>query len=102
MSSAGCGSGSCRISSYAASYTALIQLLILIVPLLYLGPFCRAAAMRLPPPTAVPGLPPVARREELLHKYSGNKNVFFDLDNQKGWLKESNRRVPSCPDPLHN
>ncbi|KAK4786295.1 hypothetical protein SAY86_002984 [Trapa natans] len=101
MSPTGC-CGNCRISPYAASYIALLQLMILLVPLLHLGLFCRTSAIRLPPPTVVPGLPTVTSREELLNKYFGNKNVLFDLDNQKGLIEESKRRVPSCPDPLHN
>ncbi|OWM67982.1 hypothetical protein CDL15_Pgr017550 [Punica granatum] len=104
MSSAGCGSG--RFASSAASFVALLQLLVVLVSLLQIWVLiccdCRAAAIRLPPPrTAVSPPPPGDRKAELLHhKYFGNDSNGFGF-HQKG-LEDGKRRVPSCPDPLHN
>ncbi|KAG2666776.1 hypothetical protein I3760_15G080400 [Carya illinoinensis] len=41
-------------------------------------------------------------KEELLHKYFNGKTFgFSNMSSDKGF-EENKRKVPSCPDPLHN
>ncbi|KAL2347590.1 hypothetical protein Fmac_001590 [Flemingia macrophylla] len=40
-------------------------------------------------------------KEDLLHKYFGGSTFDPSNGTQKGF-DENKRRVPSCPDPLHN
>lgn len=40
------------------------------------------------------------KKEDLVHKYFGGRTFNFDRT-EKG-TADDKRRVPSCPDPLHN
>lgn len=42
------------------------------------------------------------KSEELLKKYFNGKGYGFTRNGDKGITEDSKRRVPSCPDPLHN
>ncbi|OWM75771.1 hypothetical protein CDL15_Pgr009415 [Punica granatum] len=104
--------------SIRARRTRSLVALLLILSLLHICT-CRASASRLFPaastgrdiastPTAMPPvMVPKKNRDELLQKYFPGTAPRPDssspvTDRGGGGFGESKRKVPSCPDPLHN
>lgn len=68
---------------------------------------CQVGAIRVFPKNAVAkvkfsnGIVDKMSKEDLLYKYFSGRTFGLSNRTQKGF-DESERRVPSCPDPLHN
>ncbi|KAI4357818.1 hypothetical protein L6164_001742 [Bauhinia variegata] len=68
---------------------------------------CQAGAIRIFPTNAVAevkishGILDKKSKEDLLHKYFSGR-TFGPSNRTDNSFDESKRRVPSCPDPLHN
>ncbi|KAG6573960.1 CLAVATA3/ESR (CLE)-related protein 27, partial [Cucurbita argyrosperma subsp. sororia] len=94
----------------AASSSFAILILILWVSQIWV--FCcfsQARASRIFPPPPPPPPPPhttdktdhANRRYELLQKYFKDR-AFLDPHRHHEGFVDSKRKIPSCPDPLHN
>lgn len=68
---------------------------------------CQVGAIRVLPSSAMAkvkfnhGVEDEKVKEDLLHKHFNRRTFGLNNGTQKGF-DESKRRVPSCPDPLHN
>ncbi|KAK7343399.1 hypothetical protein VNO77_12107 [Canavalia gladiata] len=85
----------------------LFMVVLLVTPVLQICHTCQVGAIRVFPGNAVTNVEfsysnmDKKRKEDLFNKYFGGRTLGPSNATQKGF-KESKRRVPSCPDPLHN
>ncbi|KAJ9163348.1 hypothetical protein P3X46_023025 [Hevea brasiliensis] len=101
-------SSSRRSIMYSSSLVLLVVFLIFVLQI-WVCSECKARAMRIFPDS---GMPPKlkernirtadnkATKEDLLRKFFNGRASSFNTS-KKGF-EENKRRVPSCPDPLHN
>ncbi|KAK9063736.1 hypothetical protein SSX86_017608 [Deinandra increscens subsp. villosa] len=94
----------------SAVYSSMVVLLIifLVLQIWALNPnCCRVAAIRTPPPPPPPPPPPSAKdsdeikRSELFKRFFNGRRNFTASPKDKSF-EDMKRKVPSCPDPLHN
>ncbi|KAK9276765.1 hypothetical protein L1049_006301 [Liquidambar formosana] len=88
-------------------YPSLVVLLMISVLQIWVCCDCQAGAIRIFPGNSVAKGREVVQdmkdkksKEELFHKYFNGR--AFDFNTSGNGFEESKRRVPSCPDPLHN
>ncbi|XP_027367200.1 CLAVATA3/ESR (CLE)-related protein 27 [Abrus precatorius] len=85
----------------------LYVVVLLVTPVLHMCHTCKVGAIRVFPGNAVGnvefshGNMDNKSKEDLYHKYFSGRTLGPSNTTQKGF-DESKRRVPSCPDPLHN
>ncbi|XWS34957.1 hypothetical protein CRYUN_Cryun21dG0082200 [Craigia yunnanensis] len=93
-------------SSRRLLYSSGVVLLIISILQLWVFCDCRAGAMRIFPGNAMrkmtesQGMKENKDKADLFQKYFNGRSFSFNATD-KGF-EESKRRVPSCPDPLHN
>ncbi|XWS68863.1 hypothetical protein CRYUN_Cryun04dG0130300 [Craigia yunnanensis] len=94
------------LSSRKLLYSSMVVLLIISVLHIWVFCDCRAGAMRIFPGkgmrkiTESQGMKDSEGKGDLFQKYFNGRSFSFNRTD-KGF-EESKRRVPSCPDPLHN
>ncbi|XVF02264.1 hypothetical protein REPUB_Repub04eG0161000 [Reevesia pubescens] len=94
-------------SSRRLLYSSMVMLLIICVLQIFVFCDCRAAAIRILPGNGMRkmkenvGMKDSTGKGELFQKYFNGRSFSFNGTDHKGF-DESKRRVPSCPDPLHN
>ncbi|KAJ9140740.1 hypothetical protein P3X46_031348 [Hevea brasiliensis] len=93
---------------YSSSLAVLVVFLIFVLQI-WMCSECKAGAIRIFPDNGIPpNLKPKnisttdnkASKEHLFHKFFNGRTSSFNTS-KKGF-EENKRRVPSCPDPLHN
>ncbi|GMY18359.1 clavata3/esr (cle)-related protein 27 [Fagus crenata] len=90
--------------------TSLVVLLIMSVFQIWLccEYSCQARAIRIFPGNGVAkfvkekSIDKKISKEELFHKYFSGRTFSLNNKTDDNGFDESKRRVPSCPDPLHN
>ncbi|KAL2324084.1 hypothetical protein Fmac_023142 [Flemingia macrophylla] len=76
-------------------YVSLVMLVVLQV--------CQVGAIRVFPANAVPNVEFNNKgNEDLFSKYFSGRTHLVPTNTTQKSFGESKRRVPSCPDPLHN
>uniref|UniRef100_A0A5B7BC09 Putative CLAVATA3/ESR (CLE)-related protein 27 n=1 Tax=Davidia involucrata TaxID=16924 RepID=A0A5B7BC09_DAVIN len=88
-------------------YSSLVVVL-LIISVLHIWVFsdCRVGAIRIYPPSSVAEeeesqtMKATKSEGDLFHKYFNGR--VSDLNSTQNGFQDNKRRVPSCPDPLHN
>nr|KYP44490.1 hypothetical protein KK1_034010 [Cajanus cajan] len=76
-------------------YVSLLMLVVL--------QMCHVGAIRVFPPNAVPNVEFNKKsKEDLFNKYFSGRNHLAPSNTTQKGFDETKRRVPSCPDPLHN
>ncbi|KAK8486368.1 hypothetical protein V6N13_017554 [Hibiscus sabdariffa] len=84
------------------SSMAVMLVIISVLQIWVSGDCCRAGAIRIFPENGMRKMMEIRRvdMEDIRNYYNGTTSFSFK-GRDKGF-EESKRRVPSCPDPLHN
>ena len=104
-------SSSRRILCSSSSTVVVVLVSLVVLQIWVCCDSCKAGAIRIFPENAM-AVAELKRestkgkvlmsREEVFHKYLRGKSYVNGLNKTEKGFDESKRRVPSCPDPLHN
>ncbi|EOY00178.1 Clavata3/esr-related 43, putative [Theobroma cacao] len=98
--------GTWFFSSRKLLYSSVVVLLIIFFLQIWVCCDCRAGAIRILPGngmrkmTESQGMKDNKGKGDLFQKYFNGRSFSFNKTDRG--FEESKRRVPSCPDPLHN